>query len=62
MAFFLNDLHQNHLKDDGVVFLGFNPETSSSLFGCEDLHKLFDPFISSGRTAGITKSDIGRLV
>ena len=66
-VYFLNDMYQNHLNDDGVLYLGFNSEidNNSYLFlGDKDLHLLFDPYIknSATKTAVLNKNDIKNIL
>lgn len=62
--YFLEDIYQNQLEDEGVLWLGFNAENMTTLFlGSEDLHRLFNPFMNSTtRLARLTKRDISELI
>lgn len=65
--YFLDDIYQNHLSNEGVLYLGFNSETDNkdSLFlGDKDLHLLFDPYIKNAntQTAVLNKSDIKNIL
>jgi len=66
-VYFLDDIYQNHLNDEGVLYLGFNSESDNkdSLFlGDKDLHLLFDPYIKnvSTQTAVLNKRDIKNIL
>lgn len=62
--YFLEDIYENQLEDEGVLWLGFNEEKRAKEFlGIKELHDLFDPFmLPKGRFARLTKIDIGELL
>lgn len=60
--FFLNDIYENQLNDDGILYLGFNSETDDKFYlGNDILHNLFDPYLEN-RTAILNKSNIKKIL
>ena len=60
--FFLNDIYENQLNDDGILYLGFNSEIDDKFYlGNDILHNLCDPFLEN-RTAILNKSNIKKIL
>ena len=58
--FFLKDLHDNQLKEDGFIWLGFNYEkpyesNPTDFLGHPEVHAIFDPFIVEPNTRPVAK-------
>ena len=61
-SFFLNDIYNNQLNDNGILYLGFNSEIDNKFYlGNDILHDMFDPYIEN-RTAVLTKNDIRKII
>ena len=68
--YFLKDMYENQLADEGVLYLGFNAETSGRTFlGSDELYQFFEPFILPHDPSNtevplikISKSDIKSLI
>ena len=60
--FFLNDIYNNQLNDNGTLYLGFNSEIDNKFYlGNDILHDMFDPYIEN-RTAVLNKNDIRKII
>ncbi len=60
--FFLNDIYNNQLSDEGILYLGFNSEVDNNFYlGNDVLHNIFDPYIDN-KTAILNKNDIRKIL
>lgn len=60
--FFLNDIYDNHLNDDGILYLGFNSEVHDKFYlGNDILHNMFDPYLEK-KTAILNKNNIRKIL
>ena len=60
--FFLNDIYENQLNDDGTLYLGFNSEVDGKFYlGDDMLHNIFDPYIKQ-KTAILNKNNIKKIL
>ena len=60
--FFLNDIYNHQLNDNGILYLGFNSEIENKFYlGNDILHNMFDPYIDN-RTAVLNRDDIRKII
>ena len=60
--FFLRDIYDNQLNDNGILYLGFNSEIDNKFYlGNDILHDMFDPYIDN-QTAVLNKKDIRKII